>query len=130
MLATRQITAPFTGEPLAELDISGGDEVRAAYDRARQAQARWAKLPVTERVKPFLRLHDAILNRRDEILDIVQNETGKARKHAFEEVLDVAGCALHYARRAPGCSRRRAGAASSPSPPRSARCASPRAWSR
>ncbi|WP_327087632.1 succinic semialdehyde dehydrogenase [Nonomuraea sp. NBC_01738] len=102
MLATRQITAPFTGEPLAELDISGGDEVRAAYDRARQAQARWAKLPVTERVKPFLRLHDAILNRRDEILDIVQNETGKARKHAFEEVLDVAGCALHYARRAPG----------------------------
>src|SRR5207249_3389038 len=41
------------------------------------------------------------LDRRAEILDIVQLETGKARRHALEEVLDVAGCALYYARRAP-----------------------------
>ena len=52
-----------------------------------------------ERIKPFLRLHDAILDRRDEILDLVQWETGKARRHAFEEVLDVAGCTLYYVRR-------------------------------
>ncbi|MFI6394708.1 succinic semialdehyde dehydrogenase [Nonomuraea sp. NPDC050540] len=100
MHVTRQITAPFTGEQIAELPISDGDHVRAAYEKARQAQMAWAALPVAERARPFLRLHDEILNRRDEILDIVQNETGKARKHAFEEVLDVAGCALHYARRA------------------------------
>lgn len=102
MHVTRQITAPFTGEPIADLAISDADDVRAAYEKARQAQAAWAELPVAERVKPFLRLHDAILDRRDQILDIVQNETGKARKHAFEEVLDVAGCGLYYARRAPG----------------------------
>ncbi|GAA0926697.1 succinic semialdehyde dehydrogenase [Nonomuraea longicatena] len=101
MNVTRQITAPFTGEPIAELAIADGDAVRAAYEKARRAQLAWARLPVAERARPFLRLHDAILDRRDEILDVVQNETGKARKHAFEEVLDVAGCALHYARRAP-----------------------------
>ncbi|NUS01074.1 MAG: succinate-semialdehyde dehydrogenase (NADP(+)) [Nonomuraea sp.] len=99
---TREITAPFTGEPLAELPISTADDVRLAYERARAAQAEWAARPAAARARPFLLLHDAILDRRDEILDIVQNETGKARKHAFEEVLDVAGCSLYHARRAPG----------------------------
>lgn len=108
---TQEITAPFTGEVLAKLTMSVADDVRVAYQRARAAQAAWAALPVEERARPFLRLHDAILDRRDEILDIVQDETGKARKHAFEEVLDVAGCALYYARRAPAllAPHRRAG---------------------
>lgn len=98
---TRPINAPFTGETLAELPLSDADDVRAAYERAGAAQIEWAGRSAAERARPFLLLHDAILDRRDEILDIVQNETGKARKHAFEEVLDVAGCSLYYARRAP-----------------------------
>ncbi|MGW0073155.1 aldehyde dehydrogenase family protein, partial [Streptosporangium sandarakinum] len=108
---TQEIIAPFTGEVLAELPISTADDVRAAHARAREARAAWAALPAAERIRPFLRLHDAILDRREEILDVVQWETGKARRHAFEEVLDVAGCTLYYARRAPGLleTRRRAG---------------------
>src|ERR1044072_5620097 len=88
---TIEITAPFTGEPLADLPVSGVDDVHEAYEKARAAQAGWAARRVAERARPFLLLHDAILDRRDEILDIVQNETGKARKHAFEEVVVVAG---------------------------------------
>jgi succinate-semialdehyde dehydrogenase/glutarate-semialdehyde dehydrogenase len=97
---TTTITAPFTGEPLAELRVTTADDVRLAYDRARAAQEAWAALPVRERAKPFLRLVDAAVDRREEILDIVQLETGKARRHAFEEVLDVSLCSLYYARRA------------------------------
>jgi succinate-semialdehyde dehydrogenase/glutarate-semialdehyde dehydrogenase len=99
---TRQSAVPFTGEPLADVPISSADDVRTAYAKARAAQKAWAALPVRERTRPFLRLHDAMIDRRDEILDIVQTETGKARRHAFEEVLDVAGCSLYFARRAPG----------------------------
>ncbi len=99
---TKTITVPFTGEPLADLPVSTAQDVRTAYAKARAAQDAWAALPVRERIEPFLRLHDAILDRRAEILDIVQLETGKARRHAFEEVLDVAGCTLHFVRRAPG----------------------------
>ncbi|GGL05817.1 succinic semialdehyde dehydrogenase [Planomonospora parontospora] len=108
---TREVSAPFTGEPLAELPLSTADDVRAAHARAREAQAAWAALPARARALPFLRLHDAILERREEILDVVQWETGKARRHAFEEVADVAGCSLYYARRAPGLleTKRRAG---------------------
>ena len=104
--------APFTGEPLATLPVSSPEDVAVAYERARQAQRRWARLRPSERVQPFLRLHDLILKRQREILDILQLETGKARWAAFEEVIDVAGCSLYYARHAPGLlrPRRRAGA--------------------
>jgi aldehyde dehydrogenase (NAD+)/succinate-semialdehyde dehydrogenase/glutarate-semialdehyde dehydrogenase len=98
--AETTIPAPFTGEPLATLPLSSADDVRTAFDTAREAQRAWAALPVAERVKPFLRLVDAVVDRREEILDVVQWETGKARRHAYEEVLDVAMCSLYYARRA------------------------------
>jgi aldehyde dehydrogenase (NAD+)/succinate-semialdehyde dehydrogenase/glutarate-semialdehyde dehydrogenase len=99
--ATTTITTPFTGAPLVELPVSSADDVATAYARAREAQVAWAKLSPAERAAPFIRFHDAILDRREEILDILQLETGKARRHAFEEVMDTAGCTLYYARHAP-----------------------------
>ncbi|MFB4313523.1 succinic semialdehyde dehydrogenase [Actinomadura sp. 21ATH] len=96
------IPTPFTGEDLATVPLSSAGDVRRAHERAREAQRAWAKLPVSERVKPFLRLADALVERRAEILDIIQIETGKARRHALEEFLDVALCSLYYARRASG----------------------------
>ncbi|MGI8328601.1 succinic semialdehyde dehydrogenase [Actinomadura scrupuli] len=94
------IPTPFTGEPLATLRLSSADDVRKAYDSAREAQRRWAAVPVQQRVKPFLAMVDALVDRREEILDVIQLETGKARRHAYEEFLDVALCSLYYARRA------------------------------
>ncbi len=92
--------APFTGEPLCELPTSTAADVRAAFARAREAQRQWAALPARERAKPFLRFHDLVLDRQREILDIIQWETGKARRHAFEEVYDAAAGTLYYARNA------------------------------
>ena len=60
----------------------------------------------------LLRFHDLLLDNAAEILDIVQLESGKARRHAFEEVLDVAVQARYYAHTAAGFlrPRRRQGA--------------------
>lgn len=99
---TRTVVAPFTGAPLAEVPISSAEDVRRAYRQAREAQEAWAELPVKDRIRPFERLHDAILDRRADLLDVIQWETGKARRHAYEEVLDVAASSLHYVRKAPG----------------------------
>ena len=93
-------TAPFTAAPLAALPQSGLDDVTTAYAAARAAQRDWARRTVRERARVFLRLHDLVLTRQDEVLDLVQHETGKARRHAFEEVVDVALNARHYARTA------------------------------
>jgi succinate-semialdehyde dehydrogenase/glutarate-semialdehyde dehydrogenase len=43
------------------------------------------------------RLHDLVLDRQEELLDLIQLESGKARLHAFEEVADVAIVCTHYA---------------------------------
>ena len=93
--------APFTGDALAELPLSTPADVATAYDVARAAQRHWARRPVRDRAAVFLRLHDLVLDRQDEGLDIVQLETGKARRHAFEELLDVALNARHYGRAGP-----------------------------
>jgi acyl-CoA reductase-like NAD-dependent aldehyde dehydrogenase len=93
--------APFTGAPLAELPVSTRADVATAYDAARAAQRAWARRSVPDRAAVFLRLHDLVLDRQDDGLDIVQLETGKARRHAFEELLDVALNARHYGRAGP-----------------------------
>jgi succinate-semialdehyde dehydrogenase/glutarate-semialdehyde dehydrogenase len=93
---------PFTGEVLAEIPESSPADVATAFVRARAAQRDWAKRPVRERAAVLLRFHDLILKNRDELLDLVQAETGKTRAHAFEEVLASAIEARHYGRAGAG----------------------------
>ncbi|HWC22941.1 MAG TPA: succinic semialdehyde dehydrogenase [Flexivirga sp.] len=93
---------PFTGGVIAKLPVSTITDVERAYDAARAAQTGWAARSVADRARVLLRYHDLILRHRDELLDLIQLESGKARKHAFEEVLDVAGVCRHYARKAEG----------------------------
>ena len=50
-----------------------------AVDAARVAQRRWAATPVEERAAVLLRVHDLVLDRQSELLDLVQLESGKAR---------------------------------------------------
>jgi succinate-semialdehyde dehydrogenase / glutarate-semialdehyde dehydrogenase len=45
----------------------------------------------------LLRFHDLVLEHQDEVLDLIQLENGKARRHAFEEILDVCMTARYYA---------------------------------
>ncbi|MDX3215474.1 succinic semialdehyde dehydrogenase [Streptomyces sp. ME02-6991-2B] len=92
---------PLTGEKLAELPEATPQDVAAAYERAREAQKRWAATPVRRRAAVLLRFHDLVLARQSEVLDLIQLETGKARLHAHEEVLAVAVAARHYGVRAP-----------------------------
>ncbi|MGV9267042.1 succinic semialdehyde dehydrogenase [Kitasatospora sp. NPDC003701] len=97
-----ETVAPLTGERLAGLPRSTPADVEVAYELARRAQPAWAALPVRRRAAVLLRFHDLLLKRQDEVLDLIQAETGKARLHAFEEVLSVAMAARHYGRAAHG----------------------------
>ena len=96
---SRTTTSPFTGEPLAEVPVSSLDDVDAAFDAARAAQVRWARTAVRQRAKALLKLHDLVLERQDELLDLIQLESGKSRKHAFDEIAHLALTARYYGRR-------------------------------
>jgi acyl-CoA reductase-like NAD-dependent aldehyde dehydrogenase len=56
--------------------------------------------PIADRSGIFLRFHGLLLARQNEILDLIQLETGKARRYAFEEILDTAIVTRYYALRA------------------------------
>jgi succinate-semialdehyde dehydrogenase/glutarate-semialdehyde dehydrogenase len=98
---TRTHHAPWTRAPLASLPQSTSEDVARAARRARAAQRRWAATPVRRRAALLLRVHDLLLHRQSDVLDLVQLETGKARAAAFEEVVDVALLARHLGVRAP-----------------------------
>ncbi len=106
------VEEPYTGDELAEVPSCGEAAVELAVERARDAQEAWAERPADERAAVLERFHDRLLDRQDELLDVVQLETGKARRHAYDEVMSVATTARHYAVRAPGYleSERRRGA--------------------
>jgi len=91
------VKAPFTGAVLGTTPAGTAEDVEEGARRARAAQPAWAALPWRERRKVLLRFHDAVLDRQEEILDLIQLETGKARRHAFEEVLDAALTSRYYA---------------------------------
>lgn len=93
----REVTNAMTGEPLGRVPHCSADDVVAAAARARVVQPGWAARPVAERAACLLRFHDLVLRRQDEVLDLIQLENGKARRHAFEEVLDVCLTARYYA---------------------------------
>ena len=93
---TMEVEQPFTGGPLGEVPRCTEEDVAAAVRRAREVQATWARTTFDERRRILHRYHDLVLARQDEILDLLQIESGKARRHAFEEVLDVAIVARYY----------------------------------
>jgi acyl-CoA reductase-like NAD-dependent aldehyde dehydrogenase len=106
------VRAPFTGEVLGSIPAGQEVDVDWAVARARAAQPAWAGSRFAERSRIFLRFHDLLLKRQDEVLDLIQLESGKSRRNAIEEVLDTAVVCRYYALRAERCLRpkRRRGA--------------------
>ena len=96
-----ETVSPFTGGLAASLPISDEHDVEAAFAMARRSQRVWAARSVRDRARVLLRFHDLVLDRQAEGLDLAQLETGKARRDAFEELVDCAINARHYARRGP-----------------------------
>ena len=110
--ATASVFAPFTGEVLHELPQGSARDVEAAAAAARVAQIAWQRAGFAHRRRVLLRAHDLLLERREELLDALQSETGKTRGQAFEEVFSGASVTRYYAltaRRVLSSHRRRAG---------------------
>lgn len=110
--ASIAVRMPYSGDILASLPPADEQDAQSAVTQARAAQPAWADLPFATRARVLLRFHDLLLERQNQVLDLIQLETGKARRHAFEEILDTAVVARHYARHAESAlrPRRRRGA--------------------
>lgn len=96
---TRTTVSPLDGADVATIPVSTETDVLDAFAAARVAQLDWARTSLRRRKKALLRLHDLILAHQDELLDLIQIESGKARSHAFDEVLHTALTGRYYGRR-------------------------------
>ena len=100
---TIQSFAPATGQKLGEVPVATTDDVRRAVAKARRAQEAWALLPVAERAERILRFRNAIIDRADELVDLIARECGKPKHEALgHEVIPVADLIGFYAARAEG----------------------------
>ena len=87
MTATLKSWEPATGELLGEVPITSREDVAKTIARAKKAQAAWAVLPIAERSARLLRFRDALVDRAEEIVDVITRECGKPRSDALTEVM-------------------------------------------
>lgn len=91
---------PATLEELGRFRISSPADVDAAVAQARAAQPAWGALPVRERARYILRARGALLDRQEEIMRIISDETGKPPFEALTtEVFPIAELMSYYAAR-------------------------------
>lgn len=80
------VVAPAT---VATVRESTTEDVAAVAARARAVQQDWAARSSRSRARVVLAVHDLVLARREELTDLVQLVTGKARADAYLEVVGV-----------------------------------------
>ena len=92
---------PATGQIWRTYPVASADEVDAAVSRAREAQRAWVARPLAERVRLLDRFHDALFDRRAEVVALLTRENGKpAADGLLGEVVVVLDQARFYAQQA------------------------------
>jgi acyl-CoA reductase-like NAD-dependent aldehyde dehydrogenase len=105
LTATRKIASvnPATGEILRELECARADEVVAAVERARSAQAAWAASSLESRIDVLHNFQRRVHARKSEIAAAITREAGKPLAEALATevlvVLDSARFLIEYAHR-------------------------------
>ncbi|MGV9662619.1 aldehyde dehydrogenase family protein [Nocardia niigatensis] len=78
---------PATGETLATYQIDDEAAVRAAVAKARTAAATWGALTYAERKKHILRWGSKLVEKSDELSELIHAENGKPLDDAFLELM-------------------------------------------
>lgn len=92
------VVSPLDERVLGYVPACTADDVAEAVARGRRAQRAWAERSVDDRASLLQRVAHLVFARQDEVLDLIQLETGKVRSHAFEEVAVLSMTAAYYAR--------------------------------
>src|SRR5438270_9096512 len=98
---TLAVYEPGSGKLVGEVRVSTAAQVREATAAAHAAQREWARKSFAQRSAVLRRFQQLVLDRADEIADLLVRENGKTRNEAlFMEVLPVADLTHYFARNA------------------------------
>src|SRR3989442_13812890 len=97
---TLAVYEPGSGKLVGEVRVSTAAQVRDAAAASRAAQKVWAARSFKERGQALSRFQHGVLDRADELADLIVRENGKTRNEAlFMEVLPVADLTHYFARK-------------------------------
>ena len=91
---------PATGAVFGRTPRTSPDDVRRAMLEMRAAAGVWGRKPVAERVRIMRRFQEALIDARDEISDVINQDCGKSRQDALIEVFMTADLLNEYNRHA------------------------------
>jgi succinate-semialdehyde dehydrogenase/glutarate-semialdehyde dehydrogenase len=77
-----RLSSPVTLDPIGEIEVQTAEDARAAVEAARRAQPGWAALSFGARARYMHKALEVLLERQDEIVDVVVRESGKPRTEA------------------------------------------------
>lgn len=84
-METIKITSPVDGSVFAERPVAADAAIGAAVDRARAAQAEWARVPIAERGTYLLAFLEALLAANDEIVPELAWQMGRPVRYGGEK---------------------------------------------
>ncbi|MCF8018949.1 MAG: aldehyde dehydrogenase family protein [Vallitaleaceae bacterium] len=90
------IKNPGTEEAIAYVSMISAKQADDALKAAEEGFNYWSKLTQKERESWILMLYDNINIRKDEILELLMNETGKLYKNAEEDFQMLLDCLVFY----------------------------------
>jgi len=85
-----KIMNPATGAVLAEVAADNLKTVRAKYDLARAAQAKWAAVPIKKRLAIIARFRELLIERQDLLARTLTAEVGKPIRQSRNELNGLA----------------------------------------
>ena len=95
------VTSPITGKKVGDIAVMNAAEVRAVVERAREAQRAWRLLTFRERGERVVRFRDTLVDRAEELVDLLAREAGKPRHEGLlHEVGAAASICTHLAKSA------------------------------
>jgi succinate-semialdehyde dehydrogenase / glutarate-semialdehyde dehydrogenase len=106
-METISVMSPVTGEKLHEIASHSAKDVALKFLEAKSAQLDWALVTPRGRAKIGRAIADALISSREQLMDVLQQETGKSRAHAFEEVTGALSAITYYAKISPKALKRK-----------------------
>jgi len=93
---------PHSGQCDGEVPITPNTEVAASGQQLRKVHPAWAQLPVGQRCRCLTALVDALVERREQILEVLLADTGRWHESIAEFDATIAGI-RRWAVQAPAC---------------------------
>ena len=105
-MASIKVVDPLTGNELHEIEAHSASDVALRFQSAREAQPAWAAIGGKARARVASQLVDSLIAKQEDLMDMLQKETGKSRSHAFEEITGALAAISYYAKVAPKLMKR------------------------